>query len=391
MVSLAPRALVIGHKVISSAPRILRELQWLAEEGWVVDSMGLGDDSPVNGVHIKLRLAPTLNRYISYLIWSKKTRFWLLYGRYFPTNLTELLNSYDLVIVHDISLLSLGDIRDFVESRKGVGVHVDLHENHVDSLSRNLLEHLAFDKYRAWELSSFKSLVQNSAPNLSVSSVSEWIGKRFSQHLNLKVSIIRNAPSQLHMDPSPVNRSSIQLVHHGVGTSHRGIEASIIAMRLLPSHYSLNLHLVSSASYLFKIKLLARIAGVHKKVAFRKPVQTKDIASAMNSYDIALIVIPPRTKSLLHSLPNKFLESIQAKLAIVTGPNPEMSRLVSEFSIGRVLAGWSANHIASGILSLTPKEISDCKENARLAGAAFSSNSDREVFLGCIENCGTSN
>jgi hypothetical protein len=74
-----------------------------------------------------------------------------------------------------------------------------------------------------------------------------------------------------------------------------------------------------------KIKSLAIICGVSKRVIFHKPVPTKEISANVNRYDIALVVIPPITENELHALPNKFLESIQGRLAIVTGPNPRMA------------------------------------------------------------------
>jgi hypothetical protein len=175
-------------------------------------------------------------------------------------------------------------------------------------------------------------------------------------------------------------------VHHGVGTTHRGIEASIIAMRSIPKRFTLNFHLVAGPMYLLKIRMLAFVCGVSQRVKFHEPVPTRSIAGNVNKYDIALVVIPPITENELHALPNKFLESIQGRLAIVTGPNPSMAGIVNGAEIGVVLNGWSYRDIAKGLTDLEPARISFYKSNAGKISKRYSSLSDKKTFLKCVRN-----
>jgi hypothetical protein len=369
---------------MATAPRVLKEILWLTDGGWSVDTLGLGADSTANGKHISVRFPRAIERYLIYFVRSKNLRFWLLYERYLPRNFRKFLNDYDLVVIHEPTYMPSKDLQDFIKARKGSGVHIDLHEDHINGLSRNLLETFAFESYWKWELSHLTRIVRELAPKATLSSVSDWISQIFANHFGVKVSTIRNAPAIQNLKPSTTDPESIQLVHHGVGTTHRGIEQSIIAMRKLPEKFSLNFHLVAGPMYQLKIKALAIICGVSKRVSFHKPVPTKEISANVNRYDVALVVIPPITENELHALPNKFLESIQGRLAIVTGPNPSMAEVVEASGIGIVLEGWASGDIVRGLLTLDLKKIATYKNRTEEICEKYSSLSDKQTFLECV-------
>jgi hypothetical protein len=378
------RAIIIAQKNISSAPRILKEIKWLSNEGWMVDTLGLGRTSPANGRHIEIQSANAVVMYLSYFVRLKHHRFRLLYERFLPKNLSDLLSKYDLVIIHEPTLFPSLEIQRAIESRNGVGVHVDLHEDHINSLSRNALEKFAFETYRKWEVDHMVGVVSRYKSNLSVSSVTPAISKVFESTLGVDVSTVRNTPEGIDLAPSPVDFKRIRLVHHGVGTTHRGIEESIFALSRLPRRFELNFHLVSGPMYLLKLRFLVLIFGVARRVNFHNPVPTERISQAINEYDIALVVIPPITENELNSLPNKFLESIQARLALVIGPNPLMAEIVKSSSLGVVLDGWKSIHITKGLLELSSREIEIFKENSALASYVYSSEKDRKSFFTAI-------
>jgi len=378
------RALIIAHKHMATAPRVLKEILWLAEAGWSVDTLGLGADSTANGIHMPVRFPRAIERYLIYFVRSKTLRFWLLYERFLPRNFRESLSEYDLLVIHEPTYMPSKDLQDFIEARRGSGVHIDLHEDHINGLSRNFLEKFAFESYREWELSHLTRVISKLAPKASVSSVSDWISQVFAKHFDVKVSTIRNAPAIQNLKPSKTNPEHIQLVHHGVGTTHRGIEQSIIAMRKLPAKFNLNFHLVAGPMFFLKIKALAIICGVSKRVSFHKPVPTKEISANINRYDVALVVIPPITENELHALPNKFLESIQGRLAIVTGPNPSMAEVVEASGIGIVLNGWASGDIVRGLLELDLNNILIYKNRTEEISAKYSSHSDKLTFLECV-------
>ena len=116
-----------------------------------------------------------------------------------------------------------------------------------------------------------------------------------------------------------------------------------------------------------------------------KPVPTRELASELNNYDLALVVIPPVTVNEDQAVPNKLLESIQGRLGLIVGPNSAMSKIVRDNSIGRVLKGWKSADMISGLNSISADEIAEYKSNSDSVSEEFSANSDREVFLGLIQ------
>jgi glycosyltransferase involved in cell wall biosynthesis len=382
---MTKRALIVAHKFLASAPRPLKEIAWLQEQSWTIDTVGIGAAPPINGIHHEVRLPSFFTRVLYYLVPNMRIRFEKLYGDYFPKSLSAEFSSYDLIIIHDPTFLPLPQIRTEVLRRAGKGVIIDLHENHVDSLSRNKLEELVFGKYRKWEYAQFKSLVKECAGHITLTTVSEEIALAFQGSVGVMPSILRNAPAYVEQTPTPVNSNDIRLVHHGVGTNFRGIEESIQALRQLPDKFSLTLYLVASQVYIWKLKLLALIYGVRSRVRFMEPVPTRELAAELNNYDLALVLIPPVTVNEDQAVPNKLLESIQARLGLIVGPNSAMSKIVRDNSIGLVLKGWKSADLVSGLNLITADDIAKYKSNSGSVSEEFSANSDREVFLGLIQ------
>jgi glycosyltransferase involved in cell wall biosynthesis len=378
------KALIIANKEISTSPRVLKEISWLSQSGWIVDTLGYGFGATTNGTHTRIGAAKALTRYLIYFVRHKRLRFFLLYERFLPQGFESRLKNYDLVVIHDLTLLPSRVLRRVLESNAKCKVHIDLHEDHIHSLSRNSLERFAFEAYRVWELGHLKPFVSSLGSRLTISSVSKWISGGYSAFLGTKVFTIRNAPENLDISPSRVNPDAIELVHHGVGTLHRGIESAIFALTRLPRKYSLNFYLVAGPTYLFKVKLLAWFLGVADRTKFHLPVPTVSISREINKHDVALVVIPPITENEMQALPNKFLESLQARLAIISGPNPAMATMVNQYKLGVLLSGWSTDQIVAAVSGLTADEISEYKRNADRNSQIFSSVDDRNVFLSCV-------
>ena len=379
------RALIVAEKFLASAPRPLKEITWLQEQLWAIDTVGIGSAPPINGEHHEVRLPSFFTRVLYYLVPNMRIRFEKLYGEHFPKTLSAELPSYDLIIVHDPTFLPLPQIRKEIMRRAGRGVIIDLHEHHVGSLSRSRLEKLVFEKYRKWEYKQFESLVRECAKGITLTTVSQEIALAYNESVGVMPSVLRNAPAFVEQVPTPVDPNNIRLVHHGVGTNFRGIEESIQALKRLPSNFSLTLYLLSSQVYIWKLKLLALIYGVRSRVKFMKPVPTRELASELNNYDLALVVIPPVTVNEDQAVPNKLFESIQARLGLIVGPNSAMSKIVLDHNIGRVLEGWTPADIVSGLVSISVDKITTYKRNSGTVSQEFSTNLDKKVFLGLLE------
>ena len=74
----------------------------------------------------------------------------------------------------------------------------------------------------------------------------------------------------------------------------------------------------------------------------------------------------------LWTLPNKFFDYLQARLAIAISPNPEMKRLVEFYDLGIVADDFDVKQLAMKINRLTINEINKYKENCDKVAKLFS-------------------
>ena len=94
---------------------------------------------------------------------------------------------------------------------------------------------------------------------------------------------------------------------------------------------------------------------------------------------------PPLTANLEHALPNKFFDLIQARVAIVTGPSPEMAGIVREFGCGVVADGFTLDALVAALEELTPEGIAAMKEGAGRAAEVHSAERNRDTLLALVD------
>lgn len=381
MTNSSRRALILSYKYVSSAPRILKEIDWLEKRGWSVDTLGLGSQPASQGQHFQVIPNSALIRYLCYLIPNQSMKFRFQYDETLSILTQELLQNYDLLVIHDLTLLPHAALQAEIRRRAGVGVQVDLHEDHLESLARNRLEAIVFDNYRKWELSHLVKISEIPTNRVSYTSVSQRISNRFKEFLGAEVATVRNAPRHQSLTPTAFDSARIKLVHHGVGAPHRGIEASIKALKSLPREYELHLLLLSSQAFLSKLRLLIWSLRLEDRVTIHPPVKTADIPKFVNQFDIALMVIPPVTVNELHAMPNKFFESVQGCLAILTGPNPDLADAVKRHGLGVVADGWTAPDISRALASTSVAAWANFKKASQESAKLFSSNQDELEFV----------
>lgn len=357
------KALIVTAKFVGSAPRVLRELDVLAESKWRVDTVGFGGKPEGASSHFQLRKLGTFERLASYLIPNSRIRFELTLGRRYRSLEGLSLKHYDLVIFHDPTSLPFTIFHQDQTFKPSCRFHVDLHELHLSSLSRTFLEAIVFDRYRRWELSFLDKFVKEKNSKLTISSCSNSISGHYERHWKRTVNTVRNVPPSSSLSPSVPNYP-IKLVHHGVGTRDRFHEEYIQALALLQGRFELHFYLLASPRYRQKLQRVALSLGVQDYVFFHDPVPTKEITRAIRNFDVGLVVIPPVTKNEELALPNKLFESIHACLAVVSGPNQDMAELVESNGIGLVLPNWSVTSLTEALGSLEKDELFEMKKHS---------------------------
>ena len=103
----------------------------------------------------------------------------------------------------------------------------------------------------------------------------------------------------------------------------------------------------------------------------------QEIVPFINQYDIGLFLCPPISFNLKYTLPNKFFEFIQARLAVAIGPSIEMEKIVTEYDCGVVSRDFEPRSLAEEISRLTVDKITYYKLQSHRAAGELCSEANR--------------
>jgi hypothetical protein len=220
-----------------------------------------------------------------------------------------------------------------------------------------------------------------------MSTVNNSLSREFEREYGRPSIVIYNAPAYQKLEPQPVGSDMIRMVHHGGAARQRGLEEIINMLDYMDDKYTLDFYLVAadqnSVEYLGELKMLSeKFAG---RVRFRDAVPTDKIAEELNPYDIGIALIQPTNFNNAHSLSNKFFEFIQARLALATGPTPDMKELVEIHDIGVVAEDFTARSMARKISDLSINDINRIKQNVHDKAEVLSFKSSAKLLLQSVE------
>lgn len=275
----------------------------------------------------------------------------------------------DLAWVHDLELLPVA-IRTTGFDRVGFDAHEYFPSQYEDSW-----------RWRLAEQKLQKHLVNRYIPEADVvTTVSQGLANQYSSDCGVVAALVPSMPDYVELEPTAPSRDGdLALVYHGKANENRGIEELIRMAHLLDERFSITFVLVGGSSQ-YRQKLEALIAAT-PRVTMELPVPLSQIAAATNKFDIGLCAIPPATFNLKHCLPNKLFEMIQARLAIVSWPSPDISRIVHQRGVGIVARDYGITSLAMAINSLTSDRIRSFKNNSHAAARSLSFETASELMI----------
>jgi glycosyltransferase involved in cell wall biosynthesis len=370
------RALVASDSNVSNDPRVLKQVRWLAESGWTVDTLGRGKrPQEVNGAHFAMPPRSLATRLFANIVLPRKLRYRVLVESAIPEELLESPKpEYDLVVLNEIELLPW-----FYRQHQSLAPlsrcrHLDLHE-YAPSQRSGLIHNLLFKRYRLWQTSFVGSGVFTSR-----SAVSPGVARLYAERFTIPApAIIRNVAEYTDQLPGDVDPTDIKLIHHGSAAAVRRLDLMIDAMAHIDERFSLHLMLVGSRQDLEFLQRKAEPFG--SRVTFHAPVDLQDVSAALNRFDLEVIFIPPATENLRYGLPNKLFESVQGRVGLVLGQSPDMVELAVACSNGVVVDGWEAADLARVVNSLSLADVERLKSASHSVARELSSDSEKERFL----------
>lgn len=361
-----PRILVLSFSPIHRDPRVLRQIKLLGELGDVVTcGYGVAPDGVADHVRIPDELKPWRQDFKTVALMLGARRHQRLY---FESPRVRMVlkrfpaGSVDVVVANDAIAVPLA-----LELRPRIGVHADLHEFAPRQGEDKLQWRLLVGPLMDWACRSLSRVD-------AVSTVAPGIADEYARRYGIqRPLVVPNATTyRADIEPTPVNRP-LRLVHTGVAGRARKIEVMIDAVAIAnaerPGTATLDLVLVpGDEAYISELEGKAALVP-EDAVRLRPPVSFSEIVPMLRDYDIGIFLCPPSTFNLRHALPNKLFEFIQARLAVLIGPSPEMESIVRGHGVGWVADDFKAHSAAEVLNSLTYSEVAG-KKAASHAGAS---------------------
>jgi hypothetical protein len=271
----------------------------------------------------------------------------------------------DLIIANDIDVLPLA-----CKLSHRAKVLFDAHEYSPKEFGNDAKWEKKFGSYKDY-------LCKNYIPKCHImTTVCEGLAEEYYTTYGKKPHVITNASDFIELSPQPVSNERIKLIHHGGAIRARKIEKMIEIMDWLDERFHLFFMLVPSEPDYYES--LMRLATEKPRIHFLPPVEMGNISKFINQFDIGLYRLEPNSFNNRFALPNKIFEFIQARLAIVIGPSPEMGEMVKKYDVGVVAKTFEPKELADSIRTLTKERIEYYKNMSHKFARELSADENRE-------------
>jgi len=258
---------------------------------------------------------------------------------------------FDIVHSHDLYPLAAALM---IAKRDGAAVVYDAHELEVERLPVMTPDRKDFiRKIEDGMILRIDGMI----------TVSDSIANVYAERTGKRPIVIYNAPdvrvgSEAGMDvrsAAGIERDVPLIVFTGnVGREGRGLHEVVSALKLLPDFHLaiLGPRHVANDSWLVA---LAVESGVDHRLHLLPPVAPEQVIHASRTADVGICPIQDASLSYQFAMPNKLFEMAFAGLPIAVSNLPDMSRFVTENSVGLVMDQTDPNSIARVIRELVER------------------------------------
>lgn len=223
--------------------------------------------------------------------------------------------------------------------------------------------------------------------------VCDGILKRYENEFALKQCqqlLIINAVKYKKLNPTAVG-SKIKLIHHGIANRNRKLELMIhVADCVDQNRFEFHFILIPSSYDLEYFNYLKEEINKRKNCFLANAVSTEDIPDYINQFDLGFYMYDNSSNfNMIHYLPNKLFEFIQARCGIIIGPYKEMKPIVEDYKIGLVGKENTVQAISKAINQLSIEDVKMFKQNSCKAALELTGENEikkmQKVFNGILK------
>lgn len=380
---------IISLTPVTDEPRVLRQSKALYDQGWTVIVAGLkGRQKPpsywrfieVEHVYdakgmfdsLKLGWKKRLSRFSAQFAEDYYWRSAGYDGIFEHIAAVENVRC-DLAIAHDYFTAPIAARIAKLSNGKYA---VDCHEF---SYEQYMHDKKWIKEERPWVHAMEKRFLANASV---VTTVCDGIADRLKStyRLSRRPTVVRST-AFFHDLPFKPTREKIEVLYHGIVSQMRGLEQTIESVKLWRPEYHFVIRGPGPDDYVAQLNALAQKHGVSDRVRTDPPVPFNQMIPQANSADIGFFVQEDISVQKRFTLPNKFFEYVQARLALCVADLPEMARLVKENNLGVLVRKVTPASIAEQINGLTRDKIDAYKRASMTAAKKLSWENEAEVML----------
>jgi len=384
------KILLISLSNISSDSRVLRQITALLNNNFFVITAGFGNLTLNHPNHIHIEISPKdklkfLGVSLLSILNLNSIKPLINFLTKEFINKLKLIN-FDLIISNDLHNLPVVIYLSQINNNKPI--ILDKHEYFIDEYS-NKTNYLPIRKI------FYSNLIKKYKKELNqikLITVNESIAKLYQNDFNLNnFEIILNCPYYYDIPSKLFTNNPIKMVNIGIAIKTRKLENLILLFNHidvnLRSNFELDFYLIADnrtrRDYLKYLKKIAnKIENI--KINFFDPIPPNEVVPKLSQYDIGLSYVYPSNLSYLYSLPNKLFQYIQARLAILSSPNPEMAKIVSKYNLGFISQDYTPLSLANTLLLFNKENINKFKENSNKAARIFNYDNEASKFINLI-------
>ncbi len=381
---------IISLTPVTDEPRVLRQSKALADAGVDVTVAGFAgrQDPPawwnrfveVDHVSEPLRLRDNLRQEMRRRLSKFQPKlaeeyYWMSagYDGIYEQIATVEEVRCDLAIAHDYFTAPIA--ARLAELSGGVFA-VDCHEF---SYEQYMHDPVWIKRERPWIHAIEKTFLPKAS---TVSTVCDGIADSLQKTYKLekRPEVIRST-AFFHDLPFRPTGERIEVLYHGIVSPMRGLEQTIASVPMWKPEYHFVIRGPGTDEYVAELTALAEKHGVSDRVRIDPPVPFNKMVPEANAADIGFFVQEDISIQKRFTLPNKFFEYVQARLALCVANLPEMARLVNEHGLGTLVPDLKPETIASVINGMTREKIDAFKQASMKAAQELSWQNESRKML----------
>lgn len=196
----------------------------------------------------------------------------------------------------------------------------------------------------------------------------------------LEFSVVRNVPNYLQASPKAEPTDKKILLYQGALNEGRGIETLLSAMQQLPDF---QLVLAGEGDLSLQLRQMAEWLKVEDRVTFLGFVKPDALKAWTQKAWLSLNLLENKGLSYYYSLANKFFDSVQAGVPVLTMDFPEYHALNQEFEVAVLLPELNVDLVVAAIRDVAQNEerYAYLSENCLKAARFWNWEQDEKILL----------